>query len=73
MDLPVKLKNKKFYLRTKIESADLPWLLGQKAMSKMNMIISMKEKKVKIRDLDGIELSLKLDNEGHFETTSERS
>ena len=66
MDLPVTIMNKRFYLRTEIINGDTPWLLGRKAMSNMDMIIKMKERKVEIRDLDGIEVNLKLDNKGHL-------
>ena len=52
-EIPVIVKDKKFYLKT-ILQGDIPWLIGKKTMSKMGMMIYLKENKVKVEALGGI-------------------
>ena len=66
MELPVVLKDRKFYLRTEILQGDIPWLIGKKTMSRMGMRIDMKDNVVEIEALGGIKVRLREDEQGHL-------
>ena len=66
MELPVVLKDRKFYLRTEILQGDIPWLIGKKTMSRMGMRIDMKDNLVEIEALGGIKVKLREDEQGHL-------
>ena len=66
MEIPVVLEGKKFYLKTEILQGDIPWLIGKKTMSNMDMKIDMKNSLVEIGELDGIRINLREDEQGHL-------
>ena len=65
IEIPVTLKGRKFYLRTEV-LGDIPWLIGKKTMSNMGMMLNLKEYKVCIGVLGGIEVELIEDKQGHL-------
>ena len=66
IEIPVTLKGRKFYLRTEVLEGDIPWLIGKKTMSNMGMMLNLKEDKVCIGVLGGIEVELIEDKQGHL-------
>ena len=65
-EIPVIMKDKKFYLKTEILQGDIPWLIGKKTMGRMGLMIDLKENKVKVEVLGGIEVKLREDEQGHL-------
>ena len=66
MEIPVILKEQKFYLKTEILQGDIPWLMGKKTMSRMGMVMDLRKDKVKIEVLGGMEVNLIEDKQGHL-------
>lgn len=66
VEIPVTVKNKKFYLKTEILEGDIPWLIGQKTLSNMGMMLNLGKKTVSIGVLGGMEIRLRVDKRGHL-------
>ncbi len=66
MEIPVVIGNEKVLIKTEILKGDVPWLIGKETMSRMNMKIHIKEKKVVIGDMNNVEIKLKEDRRGHL-------
>ena len=66
LEIPMKLKGKKFYMRTEILQGDIPWLIGKKTMSRMCMSLDMSRNTVSIGVLDGMVVNLREDEQGHL-------
>ena len=64
--IPCKIKNKCFYIKTEILKGDIPWLIGRETMEKMKMIIDVKEEKITLGDLEGIDTKVNIDSKGHL-------
>ena len=66
LEIPVILRERKFYLKTEILQGDIPWLIGKKTMSRMGMVIDLKRDKVEIEVLGGMRVNLREDKQGHL-------
>lgn len=66
VEIPVTLKGKKFYLSTEILKGDVPWLIGKRTMSNMEMRLNLKENTVEIGALGGMKVNLWEDKQGHL-------
>ena len=66
MEIPVMLGGRKFYLKTEILQGDIPWLIGKRTMSRMNMKLNMKDNTVNIGALGGLIVHLREDKQGHL-------
>ena len=66
MEIPVTVKNKKFYLKTEILEGDIPWLIGQKTLSNMGMMLNLGKNTVSIGVLGGMEIKLRVDKRDHL-------
>ena len=66
MEIPVTLKGRKFYLKTEILEGDIPWLIGKKTMSSMEMKLNLAKNTASIGVLGDLEVRLIEDKYGHL-------
>ena len=66
IEIPVKIKGQKFYLKTEILQGDVPWLIGKRTMSRMGMTIDLRRDNVEIEVLGGLVVNLREDEQGHL-------